>query len=90
MAAVVAEFQKRLRLPQHVIEEGYGRAMMYFEVAPTGAVQHVRLVHSSGVAALDKALLAAAKALPRFAPGRQHGKPVTVSFMVPITCIKPQ
>ena len=90
MATVFTEFHKRLRFPKQAIEEGYGRAMIYFEVDPTGTVQHTRLLHSSGSASLDKALLTAAKTLPRFTPGRQHGRPVTVSLTLPVTCLKPQ
>lgn len=90
MATVLTEFQKRLRFPLQAIEEGYGRAMIYFEVTSTGTVQHARLLHSSGSASLDKALLAAARALPRLMLGRQHGQPVTVSLTLPITCLKTQ
>jgi TonB family protein len=90
MATVVMELFKQLKLPKQAIEENYGRAMIYFEVDPIGAVQHTQLLHSSGSASLDKALLAAAKSLPHFIPGRQHGRVVTVSMTLPITCIKPQ
>jgi TonB family protein len=90
MATIVTELFKRFKLPKQAIEENYGRAMIYFEVDPIGAVQHTRLLHSSGSVSLDKALLAATKALPRFTPGHQHGQPVTVSITLPISCIKPQ
>jgi protein TonB len=85
------EFQKRLRFPAIDLRQQYnGSATVYLEISPSGVVQHVKLLRFTGSAAMDSALTTAAKALPRFTPGYQNGRPVTVSITLPIACLKPQ
>jgi protein TonB len=88
------ELLKRLMqqpLPPIDLRQQYtGSAMIYFEVNSTGRVQHVKLLRATGSASVDRALITVTKKLPRFIPGYQNGKPVTVSFTVPFSCIKPQ
>jgi TonB family protein len=91
MAAVVAEVWKHLHIPTLSVNDDFsGRAQLYFEVSTRGQAQHARIVHSTRSPKVDSALVAAIRALPTFTPGRQHGRPVTVSFTLPISCIKPQ
>ena len=89
-AAIVNAIMKRLQVTKAALEASEGRPLIYFEVAPTGQVQHVRLAASSYSAGLDSALLVATRNLPKFKPGYRQGRPVMVSFTVPISCIKPQ
>ena len=85
------EFQKRLRFPAIDLRQQYnGSATVYLEVSPSGMVQHVKLLRVTGSAAMDSALVTAAKELPLFTPGYQNGRPVTVSLTLPIACLKPQ
>lgn len=92
--AIGMELLKRLMrqpLPPIDLRQQYsGSAMVYFEVNSTGKVQHVKLLRATGSASVDSALVTVTKKLPRFTPGYQNGKPVTVSFMMPFSCIKPQ
>ena len=90
MAGLGTAIMKRLRVTKAALEASEGRPIIYFEVAPTGQVQHVRITRTSHSAGLDASLLAAVKSLPVFKPGYQSGHPVTVSFNIPIACIKPQ
>lgn len=92
MQHIVNEFQRRLRFPliDFSREQYSGHTAVYLEVNPTGAVQHVKLLRATGSIAMDSALTAAAKALPRFTPGYQGGKPVTVSLTIVFSCLKPQ
>lgn len=80
---IVAAIMSRLRLIGKVEPSCY-RALVYFEVDPTGAVQHARIVAASHSAVVDSALLQAVRSLPRLRPGQQHGRPITVSFTMPL------
>jgi TonB family protein len=60
-----------------------GRVFAKFTVASDGTVQNADIVKGLSPA-LDKAVLAAIKQLPRFEPGRQDGQAVAVSFTVPV------
>jgi protein TonB len=88
------ELLKRLmqqKMPPIDLRQQYsGSATVYFEVNSTGTVQHVKLLRATGSASVDSALVTVTKKLPRFTPGYQNGKPVTVSFTMPFSCIKPQ
>jgi TonB family protein len=92
--AISMELLKRLmQQPLSIIDlrqQYTGSAMVYFEVNSTGTVQHVKLLRATGSASVDSALVTVTKKLPRFTPGYQNGKPVTVSFTMPFSCIKPQ
>ncbi len=60
-----------------------GRVFVKFVVTDNGDVQNTEIV--KGLApSYDATVLAAVQQLPRFEPGRQDGKPVAVTFTVPI------
>jgi len=91
MGAVTMALLKHVRWPvADLSQQCTGRALIYLEVNPSGAVQHVKLLRATGSAALDSALTTAAKLLPHFTPGHQNNLPVTVSMTLLINCIKPQ
>ncbi|MGI4875136.1 MAG: energy transducer TonB [Janthinobacterium lividum] len=84
--AIVAAFQKRLRYPAVPLNENVSsRVAVYFEINTSGMVQHIRIARSSRSPTLDKAAIAAVKALPTFTPGYHNGHPVTVSLSLPVT-----
>jgi protein TonB len=88
---IAMELMKRVGYPIIDLREHYtGSASIYFEVSPSGAVQHIKLLRATGSSSVDSALVTAAKKLPHFIPGYQNGKPVTVSFIIPFSCLKPQ
>jgi hypothetical protein len=90
MGAIVSAFYQRLQIPPNMLNEYSSRPIIYFEVSSAGNVQNSKLIASSHSLALDKALLIAVNSLPKFVPGYQTGKSVTVSFTLPISCILPQ
>ncbi len=48
------------------------------------------MVKGSGVALVDTAAVEAVKMLGEFVPGRQSGKPISISFTIPIAYVKPE
>ena len=60
-----------------------GMVFVSFVVTNEGAVQEAKII--KGLAKeYDEAVIAAVQKLPTFLPGRQGGKPVSVSYTVPI------
>jgi hypothetical protein len=61
-----------------------GRVFVRFEVNKRGSVSHPKIV--KGLRAdVDSAVVVATRQLPRFTPGKQNGRVVTVGFTLPIT-----
>ncbi|MBD2768778.1 energy transducer TonB [Hymenobacter sp. BT664] len=83
-AALVAAINKRLNVPHLKPQPDWPRTVIYFIVGPSGAIYGEQIIVSSRVPAYDKALLKAVRTLPRLTPGYQSGKPVAVSFTMPI------
>lgn len=82
--AIVNEILKRVRLTKAAVEQGYDRAIVHFRVGSDGNVHGIKIQDSSNFPALDSSILAAVRALPRFTPGRQDGKPAAVDFNFPV------
>jgi TonB family protein len=79
--AIVQAIQNKLVYP--VGEKTEGRVFVKFTVAADGAVHDTEIVKGL-TPTFDSAVLAAVKQLPQFEPGKQNGKPVAVTFTVPI------
>jgi len=58
------------------------RILVAFVVTETGSIRGERIVQGIGCGN-DEAVLAAVRSLPHFQPGRQHGQPVAVKFVLP-------
>lgn len=71
--------------PEEAKKQGlYGRVFVGFVIEPTGQVSNFRLLQ--GVhPLLDNEAINVVKKLPNFKPGTQRGKPVRVSYSVPVT-----
>ena len=83
--AIVAAIQSRTKYPASALRQGIeGRVWVEFIVGKNGAVRNARISKGIG-GGCDEAVLEAVRNLPRFIPGTQSGKPVAVSFTVPIT-----
>lgn len=63
---------------------GKSRIVVAFIVTENGSIRGERIVQGIGCGN-DEAVLTAVRSLPRFRPGRQHGRPVAVKFVVPFT-----
>ncbi|GAA4044491.1 energy transducer TonB [Hymenobacter glaciei] len=83
--AIVAAIQKAVRYPANALRNGVeGKVFVSFVVDPKGEVIDVKIVKGLG-SGLDEETIRAIKTLPRFIPGKQNGREVSVAFTVPIT-----
>ena len=84
-AAIVAAIQKAVRYPSLALRNGVeGRVFVSFVVNPNGEVIDVKIVKGLG-SGLDEETMRAIKTLPKFIPGKQNGREVSVAFTVPVT-----
>ena len=83
--AIVAAIQKAVRYPSMALRNQVeGRVFVSFTVDPQGEVTDVKIVKGLG-SGIDEETIRAIKTLPRFIPGKQNGREVSVSFTVPVT-----
>jgi len=76
-----------LNYPEIAAENGIsGRVFVKFVVESDGSISNVVLVRGVDPA-LDKEAIRVIKASPKWAPGKQRGKPVRVSFTFPINFV---
>ncbi|MBF9222554.1 energy transducer TonB [Hymenobacter ruricola] len=84
-AAIVAAIQKATKYPSLALRNQVeGRIFVSFTVNTLGEVSDVKVVKGLG-SGLDEETIRAVKTLPKFIPGKQNGREVSVSFTVPIT-----
>ena len=84
-AAIVAAIQKAVRYPPAAIRNGVeGKVYVSFVVNAQGEVVDIKVVKGLGTG-LDEETVRAINSLPRFIPGKQNGREVSVAFTVPIT-----
>jgi protein TonB len=62
-----------------------GKCFLKFKVGPTGEISNVQVLKSAGCSGCDKEAVRVVKAMPKWNPGKQNGKPVSVYFNLPIT-----
>ncbi len=83
--AIVNAIQKAVKYPPLALRNQVeGRIFVSFTVNPQGDVSDVKVVKGLG-SGLDEETMRAVKTLPKFIPGKQNGRAVSVSFTVPIT-----
>ncbi|MDB5234109.1 MAG: hypothetical protein JWR44_1102 [Hymenobacter sp.] len=83
--AVVAAIQQGVKYPRDALRaRASGRVFVSFTVNSKGEVADTKVI--KGVfPSLDEAVLQAVQRLKPFKPGQQDGRPVSVSFTVPVT-----
>lgn len=75
---------KNLRYPEIAAENGIqGRVILSFVVETDGRVSNVRILRGVDPA-LDREAIRVVESSPKWQPGMQRGKPVRVSFNIPI------
>ncbi|MDX9845893.1 MAG: energy transducer TonB [Tenuifilaceae bacterium] len=75
---------RNLRYPEIAAENGIqGRVILSFVVESHGGVSNVRILRGVDPA-LDKEAIRVVESSPKWKPGMQRGKPVRVSFNIPI------
>ncbi len=76
-----------LKYPEIAAENGIsGKVFVRFVVEPDGSVTHVEVIRGVDPA-LDAEAVRVVKSSPKWAPGKQRGKPVRVSFTFPISFV---
>ena len=74
-----------VRYPAIAQENGIqGRAICQFTVEKDGSITDIQVLRSSGDASLDKEAKRVIQSMPKWSPGKQRGKPVRVSYTIPI------
>jgi protein TonB len=75
---------KNVVYPKEAQEKGIsGRVMVSFIVEKDGSVNEVKIVRGIG-GGCDEEAVRVVKAMPKWKPGKEKGKPVRVSYIMPI------
>ena len=75
---------KNVKYPQIAAENGVqGKVFMNFVIEKVGSITDVKVLRGVDPA-LDKEAIRVIKSMPKWKPGKQRGKPVRVSFNLPI------
>lgn len=86
-AALLSYIAKNVKYPSVAQENGIqGKVNVTFVVNTDGSVSNARVVRAVDPN-LDKEALRVVMALPKWKPGKQGGKPVRVSYTVPINFV---
>lgn len=76
---------KNVQYPKEAMEkEISGRVLVGFIVEKDGSVNEVKIVRGIG-GGCDEEAVRVVKAMPKWKPGKEKGKPVRVSYMMPFT-----
>lgn len=82
-----AYIQKNVTYPQLALENGIsGIVYVSFVINRRGELTNISILRSVDPS-LDEEVIRALKAAPKWEPGKQRGKPVNVSFSIPIRFI---
>lgn len=82
--ALIAYLKENLKYPSVPTENGVqGRVIVLFKVEADGSLTDVRIGRSVDPW-IDREALRLVKAMPKWIPGKQDGKPVPVNFQVSI------
>lgn len=75
---------ENIKYPEEAIEKGIqGRVLVNFVVEPDGSVSNVKVSRSLG-GGCDEEAIRVVKSMPKWKPGKQRGKVVRVSYILPI------
>lgn len=75
---------KNIKYPQLAKECGIqGRVFVNFVVEPDGSVSNVNVMRSLG-GGCDEEAMRVVKSMPKWKPGKHRGKPVRVSYILPV------
>ena len=75
---------KNIKYPQMARESGIqGRVFVNFVIEPDGSVSNVNVMRSLG-GGCDEEAVRVVKSMPKWKPGKQRGKAVRVSYILPV------
>lgn len=81
---------ENINYPAEAIEEGVqGKIIVEFVISTTGEIENARVLRGRHPA-LDKEAIRVVKAMPKWTPGSNNGKPVKVLYTLPVTFKLPQ
>ena len=84
MTKLAEYLAKNIKYPQMARESGIqGRVFVQFVVEPDGSVSNVAVMRSLG-GGCDEEAMRVVKSMPKWKPGKQRGKPVRVSYILPV------
>lgn len=84
MAKLAEYLAKNIKYPQLARESGIqGRVFINFVVENDGSVTNVKVMRSLG-GGCDEEAVRVVKSMPKWKPGKQRGKPVRVSYNLPV------
>ena len=83
LQAMMKFIAENVQYPANAMEKG-GRVVCQFVVEKDGHIGDIQVVRTSGDASLDKEAVRVIGTMPKWKPGIQFGKPVRVTFTLPI------
>ena len=84
MGALMKYLATHIKYPELAKESGIqGRVFINFVVEPDGSISHVKVLRGIG-GGCDEEAVRVVKSMPKWIPGKQRGKPVRVSFNLPV------
>lgn len=82
--AMLKYFMENMKYPEQAMKKGIqGRVAVRFIVEKDGSISNVSPIHPVHPL-LDKEAIRVVKSMPKWSPGKQHGKPVRVQLIVPV------
>ena len=76
--------EKNTRYPREAREKGIqGRVFVSFVIEQDGSISNVEVLHGIG-GGCDEEAVRVIKSMPKWNPGKQHGKTVRVSYRIPV------
>ncbi len=82
--AMLKYIMENIKYPEQAMKKGIqGRVAVRFIVEKDGSISNVSPIHPVHPL-LDKEAIRVVKSMPKWSPGKQHGKPVRVQLIVPI------
>ena len=83
--AMMKFIAENIQYPIIAMENGIqGRMICQFVVEKDGRVSNIQVIRSSGDASLDKEGVRVISTMPKWIPGKQQGKPVRVTYTMPV------
>jgi protein TonB len=84
MGALMKYLAENIRYPQRAIVAGIqGRVFVNFIVEPDGSITNAKVLRGIG-AGCDEEAMRVVQNMPNWIPGKQRGKPVRVSYNLPV------
>lgn len=84
MPAMIEYLQTNIKYPKDAIKQNVGgRVMVMFVVEADGSLSNVRVARKV-FPSLDSEAVRVVKAMPKWKPGKEKGRPVRVNFTLPV------